>query len=453
MFIFAAKIRNLLENIEKNTWFGIKWMAFGSIFQLLAQVVQLLLIAKLLGPNLYGEAILALLVVRMLMPLSAAGVGTVLVQEEELSQQQLSSLFLSNLLFSLLIYVFLFALSPIFANIFELQNLTFFIQIGALSIVINAFGNVHNALLNKYLQFKTTSKITVISVFFDLIISLIIIYLGFYTWALLLGFLSRVVVAVFLQFWFGKKYFSPSFYLKISEIKPILYKCFFDMAAQFVNMLATNVDNILVGKYFGITNLGYYALAWDLAMKPVYAIVLIVTKVKFPLWSQLKKTPSLLAEDYENTVFRTMQLMSSVFAIWFLVSTFFIPFWYGEAWLPLVTYLHILIFLGVFRSFGSPSSYLGMAMGFFKQEFLFNVNQLLIYFILLPLNIFYFQNLSYFCYSIVIAYFINDLIWYRFLQKNTSVDFIKLAEKTLLFLIPIVIFTSILFLISTKYAF
>ena len=411
---------------------------------MLAQVVQLLLIAKILGPSLYGEAILALLVARMLLPFSAAGIGTVLVQEDELSQLQLSSLFWSNLLFSLLIYAFLFVFSPIFTNAFELPNLAFFIQIGALSIVINAFGNVHNALLNKHLQFKTTSKITVISVFFDLIISLIITYLGLYIWALLLGFLSRVVVAVFLQFYFGKKYFFPSFYLKISEIKPILYKCFFDMAAQFVNMLATNVDNILVGKYFGITNLGYYALAWDLAMKPVYAIVPIVTKVKFPLWSQLKKTPSLLAEDYEKTVFRVMQMMSLVFATWFLVSTFFIPFWYGEAWLPLVPYLHILIFLGVFRSFGSPSSYLGMAMGFFKQEFLFNVNQLFIYFILLPLTIFYFQNLSYFCYSIVIAYFINDLFWYRFLQKNTSVDFIKLGKKVFFKVILPVFFVSIL---------
>ena len=434
----------------KQTIFGIKWTAFGSIFQMLAQVIQLLLIAKMLGPTLYGEAILALIVVRMMMPFSAAGVGTVLVQEEELSQTQLSSLFWSNLFFALVIYLILFLFSPLISSVLELPNLTFFIRIGALSIVLNALGNIHNALLNKYLQFKTTSKITMISVFFDLFVSLIITYLGFYVWALLLGFLGRVVVAVFLQIWFGKSYFLPTFYFKIEEIKPILSKCFFDMAAQFTNMLATNIDNILVGKHFGITNLGYYALAWDLAMKPVYAIVPIITKVKFPIWVQLKKTPLLLAQDYEKTVFYVMQLMCLVFGFWYLFSTFFIPFWYGAAWLPVVTYLHILIFLGVVRSFGSLSSYLGMTLGFFKKEFYFTVNQIIIYSIFLSFVIFYFHNLTYFCCAMFLGYFLNDLLWYRFLHKNTTVDFLQLGKKVFLqialpFLIVIVLLYSIIF--------
>lgn len=424
-----------MENTEKNTWFGIKWTAAASIFQIVAQVVQLLLIAKFLGPTLYGEAILALIAVRMMLPFATAGIATVLVQEDELSRTQLSSLFWSNLLFSLVIYSVLYCSAPLISILFELPNFAFFIQIAALSILLNAFGNIYNALLNKHLEFEKTSKIIFVSVFFDLLISLTITYLGWYMWSLLLGFLGRVVVATILQIYFGKRYFLPTFHFKIDEIKGILSNCFFDMLAQFTNMIATNIDNILVGKYFGITNLGYYVLAWDLAMKPVYAIVPIFTKVKFPIWAKLKNTPSRLAEDYENTVFGIMKVMCLVFGAWYLVSTYFVPFWYGERWLPMLEYLHILIFLGVARSFGSPSSYLGMALGFFKQEFYFNLNQLLIYFILLPLTIFYLHDLSYFCYTILLAYFINDLFWYFFLQKNTSIDFFKLGKKVFLQLI------------------
>jgi lipopolysaccharide exporter len=423
-----------LENIEKNTWFGIKWTAAASVFQMLAQMAQLLLISKFLGPTRYGEAILALIAVRTMMPFSAAGIATVLVQEEELPQNQLSSLFWCNLLFSIVIYIVLFFFAPLISLLFELPNLSFFIQISALSILINAFGNIYNALLIKYLAFETTSKITFISVFFDLVISLLVTYIGWYVWSLLLGFLGRVIVSVILQIYFGKKYFSPTFHFKTKEIKGVLSKCFFDMVAQFTNMICTNIDNFLVGKYFGITNLGYYVLAWDLAMKPVYAIVPIFTKVKFPIWAKLKNTPKLLAKDYENTVFRIMQAMCMVFGIWFLVSTYFVPFWYGAAWLPMLEYLHILIFLGIARSFGSPSSYLGMALGFFKQEFYFNVNQLLIYLIVLPLTIFYTHALPYFCYAVLFCYFINDLLWYWFLHKNTNIDFLRLGKKVFLWI-------------------
>jgi lipopolysaccharide exporter len=415
--------------MQKETIFGLKWTMMGSGVQIATQVIQLFFLAMILGPTQYGEAMFGLIVIRVMMPLASAGIGTVLIGEDELDEKKLRSLFTINLLFALGIYLFLFLTAPFLEELFGLFRLSKFIKIAALSIIIAALGNIHNALINKNLAYDISNKILSISLIFEVIVSLLVAFSDWNIWALTLGYLSRVAVATVLQIWHGKKYFSANLNFDFTAIKPILNKCYYDMGAQFTNMMATNIDNFLVSKYFGITNLGYYTLAWDLAMKPVYAIVSMFTKVKFPIWAKLKNEGNALTEDYEKTVVELMKFMCGIFVIWFIVSTYFIPFWYGEKWLPTVPLLHIFIILGIARSFGSPSSYLGMSLGFFKQEFFLTILQLFLTVFALFFVTYFDRQLQNICISMVVCYFTCDLVWYSFLHKNTSISFISLGKK------------------------
>jgi O-antigen/teichoic acid export membrane protein len=198
------------------------------------------------------------------------------------------------------------------------------------------------------------------------------------------------------------------------------------MSAQIINMLSTNMDNILVGKYFGITNLGYYTLAWDLALKPVYAIIPMLMKVKMPIWAKLKQEKAILLEDFKQTIFRISLPLILLYLIAYFLTPYFIPFWYGEKWLPSVAFLQILIFIGMTRCIGSITNTLALTLGFFRAEFYINCFQLACYLILLPISIYFFNDLNIFCWMMVLGYAAIDMIWYVFLwKKYTSASFFK----------------------------
>jgi O-antigen/teichoic acid export membrane protein len=378
-----------LTNIQENTRKGLFWTASSAAVQILISFVQLLLISKFLGPTLYGEAVLAFVIIRLLTPV-----------------------------FSLLIYLILYGFSSYLAIFFEVENLALLVKIGGLVIIFSAFGNIYAALIQKNLNFQKQSLIIVLSVLIDAAVSISITYLGIGIFAIVLGFLSRVVVATGLNIYLGKCYFSLEFRCEWARIKVILQKSIYDMSAQLVNMLCTNMDNFLVGKYFGITNLGYYALAWDLALKPVYAIIPIVTKVKMPIWARLKNEKKLLIADFKKTVIQLLVLLCLIFAVWFFLMPYFIPFWYGEKWIESIGLFYILGWIGLMRGVGSPMNTLALSSGFFKQELYINIFQLCIYLFLLPLCIYFFKEMHIFCWMMVFGYVLTDLVWYIFLRKK-----------------------------------
>ncbi len=407
-----------MADIQENTQKGLFWTASSAAVQILISFVQLLLISKLLGPTLYGEAVLAFVIIRLLTPFSAAGISTVVIQEENLDRLQLSSLYWVNIAFSLLIYLILYGLASFLALLFEVKNLEQLIKIGGLVVIFSAFGNIYAALIQKNLDFRRQSIVIIVSVLVDAIIAVSITYLGIGVFAIVLGFLSRVVVATVLNIYFGKKYFHLQNRFEWAKIKTILQKSVYDMSAQLVNMLCTNMDNFWVGKFFGITNLGYYALAWDLALKPVYAIVPIVTKVKMPIWAKLKNEKTLLVIDFKKTTAQLFILLILIFGIWFCILPYFIPFWYGEKWVASIGLFHILCCIGLMRGLGSPMNTLALSSGFFKQEFYINCFQLFLYLILLPTCIYFFNEIYLFCWMMVLGYVLTDLVWYVFLRKK-----------------------------------
>jgi O-antigen/teichoic acid export membrane protein len=102
----------------------------------------------------------------------------------------------------------------------------------------------------------------------------------------------------------------------------------------------------------------------------------------------------------------------------YFIIPYFIPFWYGEKWLPSVAFLQILIFIGMTRCIGSITNTLALTLGFFKAEFYINCFQLACYLILLPMSIYFFNDLNVFCWMMVLGYVAMDVVWYVFLWSR-----------------------------------
>ncbi len=144
--------------------------------------------------------------------------------------------------------------------------------------------------------------------------------------------------------------------------------------AVFIN---TNGDNFIIGKLLGAKSLGYYNLAYQLAMLPAYALSQI-NRVNFSVLSQ---------RDNEGQKVYLCQMLelyalfaAPTYGVALVVAPWIIPLVYGKQWTPAVLIFQIVIVFAYARGF---MSILGTALNALDKP---NINAA-INWALIPLSI------------------------------------------------------------------
>jgi O-antigen/teichoic acid export membrane protein len=113
--------------------------------------------------------------------------------------------------------------------------------------------------------------------------------------------------------------------------------------------IVTSGDDAIVGKLLGLTALGFYSMAYNMANLPVTSLAAVVGKVSFAAFSRLQDDREALKRTFGQAFEATLMLLLPVAAMLFLLAHDFTVVLLGEKWLPMVPVLRVLCFLGLFR--------------------------------------------------------------------------------------------------------
>ncbi|MGB3759388.1 MAG: oligosaccharide flippase family protein, partial [Rivularia sp. (in: cyanobacteria)] len=136
-------------------------------------------------------------------------------------------------------------------------------------------------------------------------------------------------------------------------------------------------DNLIIGRLIGATSLGYYNLAYQLAMLPTFALSQI-NRINLSVMSQ--------RDDDGRKIYLCQMLemyavlYAAVYGVGFVVSPWIIPLVYGKQWMAAVSIFQIVMIFAYARGF---MSILGTALNAIDKP---NINAA-INWILVPLSI------------------------------------------------------------------
>jgi O-antigen/teichoic acid export membrane protein len=142
----------------------------------------------------------------------------------------------------------------------------------------------------------------------------------------------------------------PRFIFRWDELKSVGSYSLNLTGFNVFNYFARNADYLLIGKFLGARNLGYYTLAYRLLLYPLTAVSDVVARVMFPVYSRVQD---------DNRTFREMYLRvaGAIALITFpmmlgLMSTgrAFVFSFYGAKWEPIIILLLILAPVGLVQS-------------------------------------------------------------------------------------------------------
>lgn len=303
-----------------------------------------IILARLLTPREFGLIGMTTIFISFSQVFIDSGFGQALVRKQNCTQADFSTVFYFNLLAGILLFILLFILADPISLFFNEPKLVLIIQVISVGLVIKSLSLIQSVLLIKKIDFKTTTKVSVISSLSSGAIGIYMAYIGFGVWSLVAKFLlNYTFTTIFLWIYSSWK---PSFIFRINSFKELFSFGSKLLASNLINRVYENIYLLLIGKYFSASDLGYYTRAnmfKDLFSKNLSVVII---RVAYPSLATVQEDNIQLKKHYRKLIKSSMLIVFTVsFGVIAMAKPMILTL-IGEKWLPSVIYLQLLSIVG-----------------------------------------------------------------------------------------------------------
>lgn len=306
-------------------------------------------LARLLTPDDYGLIGMVIVVIGFVQLFKDLGLSTAIVQRAEINHQQVSTLFWINVALGCLIALVVAASSPVVAWFYNEPRLTEIMLVLASIFIFGGLTVQHQALLKRQMRFGSLAKIDMTSQLFGVVAAVTSAWLGAGYWALVIMYLTTALVNA-TGVWLVCRW-RPGLPSWKSNIGSMLAYGGNLTGSNCFNYFSRNLDNILIGRYWGSQELGFYTKAYQLVLLPLYQINAPMTSVALPALSRLQGEPQQYCRYYYKAILLIATLGMPVIAFLFVAADKVISVMLGQQWLEVVPIFYWLMpaaFIGTF---------------------------------------------------------------------------------------------------------
>jgi O-antigen/teichoic acid export membrane protein len=328
---------------------GVLWTALATGAQALAQILALIILARLLSPREFGVFAVALLVIGLSANLAHCGIAPAIVQRPVLEERHLRVGFTLSVLFGLGAAALVWAAAPSIANFFQLPELTQVVRACCVVFALQGVSAVAEALAMRELRFRWLAGVDAVAFAVGFTgVGPVLAWLGFGVWALvgahLVQNLIRAVVLVA-----GQPH-PKRLLIERLAIGELLYFGGGFTVARICNYFATQADNLVVGRWLGAEALGLYTQAYQLMKTPAYLLGQILDRVLFPTMALVQLEQARLARAYRSGLSVCAVLTMPASVVLTIMAPEVVPVLLGPAWTGVVVPFQILALGMLFRT-------------------------------------------------------------------------------------------------------
>lgn len=351
---------------------GAKWTTISTIVNTCLQFGQIAILARLLEPTSFGLVSISTLVINFLSIFAHFGFSNSIIYKQESDRQILSTIYFLNIAIGLLMFVVIYAATPLLVLYYKEPKLAEVLRIAAFYFPIVFLGQIYNILLEKELQFKTLALTEIICSVLGTSTTIFFAYQGYQAKALIFGLLAAQFTKMFIQNIIARKYFSPVKYFNLKQIKEHLRFGIFNIGDSVLGFANNNLDTILIGGLLDVRQLGYYTIASQIAVYPVSRLCPIIIQISYPIMARFKDNLEQLKGAYLKIVDFLAYCNIPLLIGLYLMAGNVIPLIYGPGWEPTIPLIKVFIFMGIFSCLMYPLSTVAYSTG--KPNLLFYMN-------------------------------------------------------------------------------
>src|SRR5262245_21951450 len=340
--------------------FAWRFMSESSTFVLRVGVT--ILLARLLPVDAFGLLTLVMIVVNLAHRVSQIGMAPAIIQRKRLTQTHVRVAFTVSISSDIVIYAAIRAGAPTAAAIFRNDAVTPLLRFISLSFLFSSFGSTSAALLERKLNYRRLFlvELTSYSIGYALV-GIIFTVSGGGVWALAWATVVESVFRAGLLFTTSPHSLRPSF--ARTEARQLLNFGVGSSLSQLANYAALNGDYLVVGRWLGAGDLGFYSRAYQLISLPMYQFSSVISLVLFPVYSRMQDDTAALRRSYIASVFFSAIIVIPLLTALAISAPEVMVGVFGPHWTGAIAPLQILCLGGVFHSIYNLGDSLARAKG------------------------------------------------------------------------------------------
>lgn len=332
-------------SIKNKTITGIAYSFGGYIINSGVEFVFGIVLARLLLPQDYGILGMVIVFIVISQVFIDGGMTTALIREKEVSHEDYSTVFYYNFVLAIVMYGIIFVSANAISDFFGEPTLVVIVRVMGLNLILGSIGLIQNTMLARKLDFKTQTKIGMIASITGGILAIGFAYYGFGVWSLVIKTLATQMIASTLLIAHNK--WVPLLKFSKASFKKLFGFGWKILLTALLAALYNNVYNIIIGRVYSSTLLGYYTKSTQLSAIVANSITASVSKVSYPVLSQLQDDPVRFRAGFRKIIKTTSYINVPMMIGLAVTASPVIQLLFGDNWVPMTPYFQIICLCGI----------------------------------------------------------------------------------------------------------
>lgn len=327
------------DSISSRSTKALYWGAGGAVGKIAGQLLVQITLARILGPETFGQFAVVLSILSLGGVLADCGFGAALIQKKEISSADVSLALGWSLTIAVVIALVISLMAPFLANQFGDDSLVWMFTVSAFLIIPQAMGNLSTNLLQRDLHMKSIQIIHVFSytVCFGGVATTLAI-LGWGGWSLIIAYAVQTAFKVVATYSICRHTLRP----RLRGDRALIHFGLKSLANDLTNWSIDNLDRFLIGKFWGLYSLGLYSVAFNLSKAPSGLLVYAVQNIAFASASRLQGNAAAVRKGLQVVLAAMALATLPLFAIVALESEVVLHIVYGAKWVKAAPYMAAL---------------------------------------------------------------------------------------------------------------
>lgn len=353
---------------------GAKWSVSLLVARQIINIGTTAIVSRILPASDFGMVVMVGTFTNFLLLISDMGLSWATVQKQRLEREQIDTLFWFGAIFGGTAWAVCALGSPLVAEFYKTPELVLLCLILGSSLFITGLAVQPMALLKRQIRQREVALTQTGAILVAGIVAVVFAWAGARYWSLVAQNITNALMLLAMSlYWSG---YRPAFPKLSAGVLSLLKFGGYIGACNIITYIQVNLDNILIGRYCGTEELGFYSRATALRTLPAMYAAIALTDIMVPALAAMQGDRKRLENAFAKIIGVIAFIGCPIAACMGVTAEESVRLVYGLRWAPVIPLLIWLSLPALVLPLTQTIGWLFIASGKVRQMFFLSLSTL-----------------------------------------------------------------------------